>query len=238
MAIRNEVKGRDAKAAILASTGRSTSSIEVWYLDMASYDSIKDFAKQASALPRVDGVLANAGIMTRSFELCEGTEQTLTVNVIGTFLLYLLLVPKMRESYQQTGNICHYVIPNSALHYLSPISELEIRSEGLFGRLSDPKKADMAGRYGLSKLVVIYAVRELAKRGVEEAGKCRVIINTPNPSFCKSNLARERNETFAFRLGEKIFARSTEEGSRTTVHGLFAGEESNGQYLANCHVET
>ena len=204
---------------------------------MASYDSIKEFAKQASALPRVDGILANAGIMTRNFELREGTEQTLTVNVIGTFLLYLLLAPKMRDSYRQTGNVCRYVIPNSALHYISLITDLKIRTEGLFGRLSDPKKADMAGRYSLSKLLVIYAVRELGKRAAE-ASNSRVTINTPNPSFCKSKLARESQGSSAFRLAEKIFARTTEEGSRTTVHGLFAGEESNGQYLTNCHVET
>jgi hypothetical protein len=32
-------------------------------------------------------------------------------------------------------------------------------------------------------------------------------------------------------------ARSTEEGSRALVHGLLADQESNGQYLNNCHVQ-
>ena len=95
----------------------------------------------------------------------------------------------------------------------------------------------MNGRYPLSKLLVLYAVRELAERTKSsEKGFC--IINTPNPSFCKSNLARERKDSRGFKVFESMIARSTEEGSRVLIHGLLAGEESNGQYLSNCRVET
>jgi NAD(P)-dependent dehydrogenase (short-subunit alcohol dehydrogenase family) len=237
MAVRTIAKGDDAKERILASTGRSPSSIEVWPIDMESYDSIKAFASRAAQLPRLDGVLANAGIMTTHFSLSGVYEKTLNVNVISTVLLYLLLLPKMRESGKQTGHVCSYVIPNSALHYLAPLGELDPTIPNITDGLSDPKKANMAGRYPLSKLLVIYAVRELAER-CESTGKGSCIINTPNPSFCKSNLASESKESSGFRVVEKVLARSTEEGSRVLVHGLLAGRESNGQYLSNCHVET
>jgi len=204
---------------------------------MDSYDSIKTFAARASQLPRLDGVLANAGIMTDKFGLSELNEKTLNVNVVSTFLLYLLLLPKMQESGQQTGHSCRFVIPNSALHFMAPLTELEPKNGSIISELNDPKKANMAGRYPVSKLLVIYAVRELAERSKSSRrGSC--IINTPNPSFCKSNLAREAQEGRGFRIAEKVLARSTEEGSRVLVHGLLAGQESNGQYLSNCHVET
>lgn len=238
LAVRTECKGQEAKKEILASTNQPESSIEVWPLDMSSYDSVKAFAARASsALPRIDGVLANAGIMTTNFQLSEGLEQTINVNVVSTFLLYALLAPKMRDSAKQTGNACRFVIPNSALHYMAAIGELKSREPGLMERLSDADQAKMEARYNLSKLLVIYAVRELAQRDAA-SGKSSIIINTPNPSWCKSNLARERADETGFKFTEKVFARSTEEGSRALVHGLLAGKESNGQYLNDCHVAT
>ncbi|KAF2811635.1 NAD(P)-binding protein [Mytilinidion resinicola] len=237
MAVRTPAKGDEARKKLLKLTGQPDSSIEVWPIDMDSYDSIKTFAARASQLPRLDGVLANAGIMTEHFSLSEGNEKTLNVNVISTFLLYLLLLPKMRESVQQTGYACRFVIPNSALHYIVPLAELEPTNPSIIGRLNDPEKANMGGRYPLSKLLVIYAVREFAERS-SASGKGLCIINTPNPSFCKSNLAREAQGSRGFRVAEKLLARSTEEGSRVLVHGLLAGPETNGQYLSDCHVET
>ncbi len=166
---------------------------------------------------------ANAGVMTNNFALSEGIEKTLNVNVVSTFLLYLLILPKMRNSGQETGNVCRYVIPNSALHYMAPLAELDSKDQGIIERLNDPKNANMAGRYPLSKLLVIYAVREFALRSNSPSrGQC--IINTPNPSFCKSNLSRESQDSFGFRMFERLLARSTEEGSRALVHGLLAGK--------------
>jgi NAD(P)-dependent dehydrogenase (short-subunit alcohol dehydrogenase family) len=117
MAVRTIAKGDDAKERILQSTSRPVASIEVWPIDMDRYDSIKSFAARASQLPRIDGVLANAGIMTTRFCMSELNEKTLNVNVISTFLLYLLLLPKMRESGQQTGHICRYVIQQRVTLY-------------------------------------------------------------------------------------------------------------------------
>lgn len=239
LAVRNETKGLEAKSDILATTARPESSIDVWPLDMDSVDSIKAFAVRAATLARIDGVLANAGLMTAKFSSSQGNEQSLHVNVVGTFLLYLLLAPKMKESGKHTGNICRFAIPNSALHYTAPIAELRSREDGLLGRLSNRDTADMAGRYSLTKLLVVYAVRELVERSAVTASTKEapsIIINTPNPSFCKSDLGKEMADSVGFKIGERLIARSTEEGSRTLVHGLLAGQETNGQYLTNCHV--
>ncbi|GAM87595.1 hypothetical protein ANO11243_056220 [Dothideomycetidae sp. 11243] len=236
MGVRTLAKGKDAKTRILASTHRPDTSIEVWHIDMDDYGSIEAFAKQATALPRLDGVLANAGIMTPKFSLSEGSESTLNVNVISTFLLYSLLAPAMIESGRQTGHLCRFSIVNSALHLMAPLAELKSVNENVIERLNDPKRADMANRYALTKLLVLFAVREIAARSsAKERPGC--IINTPNPSFCHSGLLDAMEPGLGMRVYKKLMARTTEEGSRTLVHGLLAGGETNGQYLCNCAVE-
>lgn len=243
MGVRSLTKGEAAKKALLASApadrtkSSSSTIIEVWPIDMDNYESIKAFASRASSeLPRLDGVLANAGLMTTHFALSEGNEKTLNVNVISTFLLYLLLLPKMRESGEQTGNVSRFAIPNSSLHYSAPLAELQPSDRSIIDRLNDPKTSDMAGRYSLSKLLVIYAMREFAARS-RASGKRGCIVNTPNPSFCKSNLAQESAGSASFKAFETALARSTEEGSRALVHGILAGPETNGHYLANCKIQ-
>lgn len=236
MAVRTPSKGETAKKEILKSTGRPESSIEVWPIDMDSQESVKTFAERASLLPRLDGVLANAGIMTNQFTLSEGSEKTLNVNVINTFLLFFLLLPAMRKSEQQTGNPCRFVIPNSALHYMAPLAELNEKNTTILDRLNDPKQADMGGRYPFSKLLVLYVVREIARRATS-SNKGKFILNTPNPSWCKSDLGKEL-ESAGYKVAEKVLARSTEEGSRTLVHGLLTDETSHGHYLNNCHVQS
>ncbi|KAI6782560.1 uncharacterized protein J7T54_003571 [Emericellopsis cladophorae] len=234
MAVRTEAKGLDAKTRILAVTGRPDTSIEVWHLDMNSYDSVKRFANRAQGLERLDGVLANAGIMTRNWRLSEGIECSFNVNVVSTFLLYFLLAPKMRESGRNTGNTCRFVVPNSALHFLAPLAELQSTQGTIMERLNDEANSVMGTRYNLTKLLVIYAVRELAT-----LNNGSIIINTPNPSWCKSGLAHEQMAADpGAKQAEALLARSTEEGSRALVHGLLSGDDTNGQYLSNCQVHS
>src|SRR5687768_171653 len=78
MAVRSMTKGEDARQELLKTTGRKPEVVEVWELDMCSYDSVKSFANKASrTLPHLDAVLANAAICTTKFALDEGNERSL-----------------------------------------------------------------------------------------------------------------------------------------------------------------
>ncbi|KAK4140117.1 uncharacterized protein C8A04DRAFT_15251 [Dichotomopilus funicola] len=246
MAVRNLEKGHAARQELVlegvrrgGDREREEGRIEVWHLDMDSAKSVQAFAARCGGLGRVDGVLANAGIMTGTFRYKKRTqafEQTLTVNVLHTMLLAVLLLPVLRASYARTGYAPRFVVPNSALHYLAPLGDGSESDTPILTRLNNPDLSLMSGRYPLSKLLVLYAVRELASRTSQT--DLPVIINTPNPSYCVSGLARERAGNAAERTAEKWIARSTEEGSRTLYHGLVvAGGESHGGYLTNCHVQ-
>jgi NAD(P)-dependent dehydrogenase (short-subunit alcohol dehydrogenase family) len=231
IAVRDVKKGNAARSDLLRSTRRDDTAAEVWYLDMDSYDSVRKFADRVNELPRLDGVCANAGLATTQFRRSEGIEKTLNVNVVSLFLMYVLVLPKMREHERETGSPTTFTIPNSILYDLAPRHELHPR-ENILARLSNDKTADMGGRYPLSKLLVIWIVRELAVQG-----KSLPITNTANPSFCATELTRE-TDTLAMRFGTPLIARSAEMGSRALFHGLFAGAKSHGQFTDNCHIET
>lgn len=229
MAVRSLDKGEQARQELLNLTKREPDSIEVWFLDMASYDSVKAFGERANALPRLDAVLANAGLQTSAeFSMAEDNERTITVNVISTFLLLFILIPKLRES-PYPGK---FVIPNSATHYWAPTKELipDEKAGPIFSRLNDPVRSNMVDRYFVSKLMVLYLTRAIAAR-FDASGKNSMIINTPNPSYCKSSLFREQKDA-----PPDFLARTPEMGSRALVSGVLAGPESNGQYITNCQV--
>jgi retinol dehydrogenase-12 len=141
LAVRNHAKGEAAKQSILASTGRAETSIEVWDLDMQSYDSIKTFCTKANTLSRLDAVLENAGMMTKYFKMVAGYESTITTNVIGTFLLAFGILPKLQQSAVKYKIQPRLSIVSSELHFIAKFPERH--SEDIFLALND-EKSDMS----------------------------------------------------------------------------------------------
>lgn len=115
LAVRSVKKGEDAKASIETSTKRK-GVVEVWQLDMSDYDSIKAFVTRCDSLDRLDVVVANAGVLRTTYEESGGTEITIKVNVIGTFLLAISLFPALRKSGAKVGQPSRLVITTSVLH--------------------------------------------------------------------------------------------------------------------------
>lgn len=101
LAVRTPSKGEKARQDIINSIpdfDTNKTAIEVWQLDMSSFCSILAFSNRCSRdLDRLDGTSLNAGIQVSKFELMEGYESTVTVNVISTFLLAIALLPNLRE---------------------------------------------------------------------------------------------------------------------------------------------
>lgn len=144
LAVRTISKGETAKASIEESTNRK-GVVEVWNLDLGSYESVKDFAKKAEKLDRLDILVENAGIARTDYTVQEENEATITTNVVSTFLLGLLLLPKLRETSQKFNVTPHLAITCSEVHAWSPFNER--KSEHIFDTLSDEKTADMDDRY-------------------------------------------------------------------------------------------
>jgi retinol dehydrogenase 12 len=238
LAVRTKSKGEAAKKSILETTNRSPESIEVWELDLGSYASVKTFAERASKLPRIDGLLENAGIMTDDFRLLEGHESVITVNVFSTFLLAFLMLPKLRETAQKYNVQPHLTIVASDVHFIAKFREQD--SQNIFAALDDKSKATLGfERYSTSKLLEVLVVREMASITRKNSNNTPVIFNCLTPGACKSELSREASGFAALMMTllSNIIARTTEVGGRTLVAGLEAGENSHGSYMADSKVE-
>ncbi|KAI9861852.1 MAG: hypothetical protein M1824_001963 [Vezdaea acicularis] len=228
LAVRNIKAGEEAKRNIETSTKCDASVIEVWSLDLCSYDSVKSFADRASNLPRLDVLLENAGVATRNFAVAAGHERTITVNVISTFLLLLLMLPKLKSSAKEFGTKPRLIVVSSEVHARTEFPEWKAPST--FDALDNEPSARMSERYPTSKLLEVLTVRQIAPK-LEGSG---VILNMLSPGFCHSELSRDAG---LFLTIMKLFlARSTEVGSRTLVAAAVAGEESHGKYMVDGQV--
>jgi NAD(P)-dependent dehydrogenase (short-subunit alcohol dehydrogenase family) len=223
LAVRNISAGETAKQSIEESTGRA-GVCEVWELDLASFGSVKAFAARASQLPRLDIVVENAGIATYNFRVAEGHESSITVNVISTFLLGLLLLPRLKATAKEfPSSTPHLSIVTSDVHAWTSLPEW--KSSNTFATLDEEEAADMPARYPTSKLLEILVVRELSPN-LADSG---VILNMLTPGLCHSSLSREAG--WGIWLMIQLMARSTEVGSRTLVAAAAAGPESHGAYM-------
>ncbi|KAI6781211.1 retinol dehydrogenase 12 [Emericellopsis cladophorae] len=236
LAVRSQAKGDAAKTAIESATGRNN-VVEVWLLEMDSFDSIKEFAVKCESLDRLDAVVANAGVLRTEFEDTDGFEMTIKVNVIGIFLLALNLFPTMRKSDQTTGQTPRFAITTSLLHSSAKFTER--KQPDIFKALNTKKTSNMKDRYSVSKLLEVMLVEsfsEAMKQG-PNADK-PVIINSVNPGLCYSDLGRDLKgfAGYFFSALKAFMARTTEVGSRTLVHAAASGKESDGQYLSECRV--
>lgn len=236
LAVRNLEKGEAAKKSIEESTGR-TGVVEVWQLDLASYESVKDCAKRAQALERLDILVENAGIVTFNFTMTEDNESSITTNVINPILHSLLLLPKLRETGAKFNILPRLVFVTSFVHWMTQFPERE--EENIFEALADEKKARMDDRYNVSKLLEMYGIQEIAEQVTASSSKKgKIVVNHSNPGWVVTEAMREWTglKLFIFKIFRAIFARSTEVGSRTTINAAEGGEETHGQFLDDCTI--
>ena len=185
LAVRSLEKGNAAKKDIEHSTGCAKGVIQVWQLDMANYGSVQKFAARAEKeLERVDAFLANAGLATTKFSKAEGNELMITVNVVSTFLLVLLMMPKLKETAKKFDTRPTLTITSSEVHGHTTFPEKSAPTGQIFQTLNDESKADMNDRYPVSKLLEVFGVRAIAER--HPSSSFPVTVNIVNPGLCHS----------------------------------------------------
>ncbi|KAL8864476.1 MAG: hypothetical protein Q9198_009839, partial [Flavoplaca austrocitrina] len=235
LAVRNVEKGKAAADDIIRTTRRDNEKgfIQVWKLDMSSYASVQQFVKRAeSDLPRIDIFIANAGVAPVKFTRVEGEEEMITVNVVSTFLLSLLMMPKLQETARKFGVKPTLTITSSEVQGHTTFPQMSAPDGQIFKSLNDEANADMEDRYPVSKLLEVFGVRAFAERHPSHAFP--VTLNCVNPGLCHSELSRHAG--FAMTVIKTILARSTEQGSRTLVHAASLGPESHGHYVHDCQI--
>ncbi|KAJ0161696.1 Short-chain dehydrogenase TIC 32, chloroplastic [Colletotrichum tanaceti] len=237
LAVRSLDKGRLAKEDIEATTDCAKNVVEVWELDMSKYASVQKFASRLSAdLERVDIFIANAGVAHTEFRREEQDEGTITVNVVSTFLLMALVLPKMKETAATFGIRPTFTITSSEVHAWTQFEQRNAPDGEIFNTINDKASkspAEVEKLYPLSKLLEVLGVRSFAE--LHPASEYPVTVNNVNPGLCHSELTREL-KTWGLWLMKLLLARTTEYGSRTLVSAGSAGAESHGHYMSDCAV--
>ena len=228
MAVRNIKAGEEAKADIETSTKCGADVLEVWALDLLSYPSCKTFADRASKLPRIDVLLENAGVAGDKWSLAGAHERMVAVNVISTFYLAMLMLPKLKSVAKELGIKPRLVVVASEVHSMTKFPEW--KEPNVFAALDDESKARTGERYPTSKLLQVLVVRQIAPQ-LQGSG---VVLNMLNPGLCHSELSRDGGKILA--VMKFLLARTTEVGSRTLVAATVAGPESHGKYMTDAQI--
>ena len=148
IACRTISKGENAKISIEESSGRK-GVVEIYKLDLANYASVKAFAQQCQALDRIDAIVENAGISVSKFELTEDHESTITTNVVSTFLLALLILPKLRETASKYNVQPRLSIVSSEVHFWNDMQK-ERQQPRILEYTKEESKAEMGSRDSVS----------------------------------------------------------------------------------------
>ncbi|PYH78604.1 NAD(P)-binding protein [Aspergillus uvarum CBS 121591] len=235
LAVRSIEAGERAKDAINKSSGRP-GVVQVWHLDLSSFDSVKAFAQRAIAeLERIDAVIENAAVAMMGPVRAEGHLLAVTVNVLGTFLLAVLLAGKMRESAERSGGgLVRVVVVTSRVGFTAEEEWQRICEDPLVGMEQD--EGLQVKSYPLSKLMEILALKHLATLlPVERTG---VVFNLVCPGLCTTELIRNAPPDYKAQVTDmnQLYGRTAEDGSRTLLHGAVAGSESHGCLLHSCEM--
>ncbi|KAL1633986.1 hypothetical protein SLS56_002577 [Neofusicoccum ribis] len=239
LAVRDAAKGARARQAVaqrarrrrrristLEPTGECV--VDVWELDLGDWASVRAFAERVGREGgRVDAVVLNAGVSVKEYRKCRtGWEETLQVNVLGTALLGVLLLPVLKRGAEAGGRPPVLEIVGSSLYRRAKLGEL---GEAVLERFNRKEGFNGRTQYSVSKALVMHAMRSLAAMEAYTGGGKDVVVMAASPGFCKSELRRHYTGLAAKVFGwlfYAIFAREAEEGARSLVSAVCLGEEA------------
>ncbi|KAH8587911.1 hypothetical protein B0O99DRAFT_526027 [Bisporella sp. PMI_857] len=232
LAVRSEPKGNAAALHLQSKYPRA--KIEVWVLDMESYDSVLQFARRCESLPMLDIAILNAGLTRQNFERSPSTnhETMLQVNYLSTSLLAILLVPILKAKLKghHPGRLT--IVGSDLSHFASfP----EPHADPLIQSLDEDRDFKPMGRYSLTKLMEQFFVIKLAK----QVSPNDVVINLVNPGFCSgTSLNRESSRPWLTTLLALTVARTTVDGARAYIDAaIVKGKESHGSYHSEGRIK-
>lgn len=246
LAVRTTEKGEQAKADIIAQSGCPPDIFIILTVDLASFDSVRDFVTALQTAlgeqHRLDVAQLVAGIATWGFEKSpHGYELSLQVNVLSTALLGLLLLPLMSRPSPTDDTPAHMSFVNSIAAMEVSKEELEKASvvstfpaKSLIDHINDEKKFDNQRQYFLVKLAAWFVIQGLVQQQKKSGGQ-KVVINASDPGLCKTGMLRSFPLIVRAIMAVNywILGRSVEQGARTLMSATGLGVESNGKFWKN-----
>ncbi|PVF95995.1 NAD(P)-binding protein [Serendipita vermifera] len=245
LAVRDVSKGETAKQSILDNASKKgETKVDVWELDLNSFDNVKRFAKRCSEeLDRLDIFLANAGAAAGQFSLTkDGYESSVQTNVLSTFLLSALVLPLLNKTASLPIPVegvelkPHLVIVTSSVHAWAKFAEKDAPS--IYDALNAPDSFEVLERYNTTKLMEIFITRQLSQSSAihkDSAGANEVVVCSVNPGKASSELGRNLSPEMRETIG-KIPSLKTEEGAKNFVWACLEDNIPAGSYVNECAV--
>lgn len=239
IAVRDESKGQTASANLSSGRKLKDGAIEVWKLDMLSYESVTAFAERSKTLESLDIAILNAGVMKQTYDTAPSTghEESIQVNYLSTALLTILLLPLLKSKAEANNRTDpgHLVWLQSELASWAKFKAKD--STPLLPALDKPEDFNMPDSYCTSKLLGQLFVTELAKRVPSSVA----IITMPTPGWCRDtalgtvpgiHVAQAIVNSIKRVLGRRVAI-----GVRGVVDSAVHGPDAHGQYLQDCKIQ-
>ncbi len=240
VAVRSEPKGEEAAATLRREF--PAARIDVWLVDMASYDSITAFARRcADTLDRLDLALLNAGLQNLTYEVVASThhETTFQVNYLSTALLSALLLPVLRakaagRSSSSSGPPRLIVVGSDVMYWAQPD---KVAAGPVLPQFDRRSGYHILGNYAKSKMALMAFVIRLASHVSPDD----VVVNVVNPGLTagttlssghtKAPWYDPRRYVFAAIVG--LLARPIDVGASTYIDAaVVQGPESHGSFVS------
>ena len=180
----------------------------------------------------------------------KGWESTLQGNVMGTALLGLLLLPKLKASRSSAEDIGHLVIVTSEAHRWLEASDFPDPAPygGSLLKVVNAEPAKDQKFNGLlqnarSKLFAMYVSNGLAELATRPDGEVQAIVTATCPGACKSDLMWDfegsgLSTTLPLKIFDLLFNKTTEGGGRVCVHAASLGSEAHGGWYKTSALTT
>ncbi|KZO93402.1 NAD(P)-binding protein [Calocera viscosa TUFC12733] len=238
LAVRTLPKGDKAREALLADPvvkeKNPNAVVKVYQLDMSTWDGVTSFASKfiadrKAAGESLDVAMLNAGIMNTAYEVAPtGNEAVIQVNHLSTALLSLLLLPLLESSTIPEHTARLMIVSSGAHAEVKSLKACPPDDYNYLASLNDKKTFTATrDRYGLSKLLIIFFLRELSTRVSSD----KVIINNVCPGLIRTEINRgmPSYDRPALEARYAASANPVEKGAACYVHAVAAvGKESHG----------
>ncbi|KAI1092029.1 NAD(P)-binding protein [Rostrohypoxylon terebratum] len=237
MAVRSQARGDAAAAKLRKEFPNST--ISVWLLDMASYESIKAFVERCKTLPRIDITILNAGIQADVFTPHAVTKHEIVfqINYLSTVLLAILLLPVLKSKRSKIPGTLppRLSLVTSDTAYWAP----PFKPGPVFPQCDTKENYRTMTAYPRSKLLQILFVSKLA----EYVDPNDLIVNLSNPGLCMGTEFGSNSKTSLvnrtlFAVFQRANGRSVESGAKAILDAVVArGEEAHGSYISDWTIQ-
>jgi NAD(P)-dependent dehydrogenase (short-subunit alcohol dehydrogenase family) len=208
--------------------------IDVWQVDMLSYQSVRELAARCGTLSRLDIAILNAGMMAESFELGpQGHEKDLQLQYLSTVLLSVLLLPTLKFK-SQMGRPGRLTIVGTSAAYGAKFPTRHC--DPWLPTFNDPARFTILEQYTSTKGLTHFWLLKL----VDFVRPEDVVVNLVDPGYVKgTSLHRNMKgiSAFVFSTSKAILGRSLRTAATTYLHAaVVTGSESHGSFLVDWKI--